>query len=110
MRGRGRKRMMRMMAVESSGWRWQRDGDHMIVMMILSGFENLRNQFLYIMGTIRTFWEKASSWNKFSVSFQAVNLCMIKFNCRFNLIEVSCTLFFCAYCTLVKWAWGSKRG
>jgi len=95
---------------ESSGWRWQRDGDYMIVMTILSGFEDLRNQFLYIMGRIRTFWGKASSWNTFSVSFQAVNLCMIKFNRRFNLIEVSCTLFFCAYCTLVKWAWGSKLG
>ena len=40
---------------ESNGWRWQRDGDYMIVMTILSGFEKLRNQFLYIMGRIRTF-------------------------------------------------------
>lgn len=43
---------------ESSGWRWWCDGDYMIVMTILSGFENLRNQFLYFMGRIRTLWRK----------------------------------------------------
>lgn len=42
----------------SSGWRWWCDGDYMIVMTILSGFENLRNQFLYFMGRIRTLWRK----------------------------------------------------
>lgn len=45
-------------AYESSGWRWWCDGDYMIVMTVLSGFENLRNRFLYFMGRIRTLWRK----------------------------------------------------
>lgn len=51
----GRKENDRDDGCESNGWKWQHDGDYMKVMTILSGFENLRNQFLYITGRIRTF-------------------------------------------------------
>lgn len=40
--------MIRMMAVKAMDGGGRRDGDYMIVMTILSGFENLRNQFFIL--------------------------------------------------------------